>query len=203
MDNLKAIYNKIAKDWAKDHQEDSWWVEGINKFISYLNMGDKVLDVGCGAGTKSKYLIGKGLQVTGIDFSEEMIKLANQQVPAGTFFVMDIKDLSDLKNTFAGILAQAVLLHIPKKEVSHVLQQLKDTLDQNGYLYIAVKELRPGGKEEETVVENDYGYEYSRFFSYFTLDEIKGYLKNLQMETLYENSVQTGKTTWLQVIAQK
>lgn len=203
MDDLKATYNRIAKDWTKDHRDDTWWVEGTDKFVSYLNVGDTVLDVGCGAGTKSKYLAGKGLQVTGIDFSEEMIKLASQQVPTGKFFVMDIKDLSGLKNIFSGILAQAVLLHIPKKEVRHVLEQLKDKLNQGGYLYIAVKELKPGGKEEEIVVKNDYGYEYAMFFSYFTLDEIKEHLKNLQMEILYEDSVRAGKTKWLQVIARK
>jgi len=40
-------------------------------------------------------------------------------------------------------------------------------------LYIAVREKRPGRVEEEIKNESDYRYPYQRFFSYFTLDEIK------------------------------
>ena len=94
--DLKDTYNKIAKDWHKDHQKDEWWVVGTDKFVSLLAENDLVLDVGCGAGTKSKYLIGKGLEVVGIDFSKEMIKIAKKEVPAGRFMVLDLDDIENL-----------------------------------------------------------------------------------------------------------
>jgi hypothetical protein len=28
--DLKSTYNKIAEDWHKNHQQDDWWVEGID-----------------------------------------------------------------------------------------------------------------------------------------------------------------------------
>lgn len=74
--NLKETYNKIADDWFKDHKVDDWWVEGTDQFISLLKPGASVLDVGCGAGLKSKYLSEKGLQVVGIDFSDKFIERA-------------------------------------------------------------------------------------------------------------------------------
>ena len=49
-------------------------------------------------------------------------------------------------------------------------KKFKNKLNPNGVLYLAVKEKRK--VEEEIATENDYGYEYERFFSYFTLDEI-------------------------------
>ncbi len=202
MDDLKATYNKIAESWDEDHARDTWWIEGTDRFISYLKPGASVLDVGCGAGTKSKYLIGKGLQVTGMDFAENMVELAQKKVPAGRFLAMDVNDLSGLQQSFDGILAQAVLLHISKRDVPKVLKELKDKLRPSGYLYVAVKEIRPGGKEEEVVTESDYGYEYSRFFSYFALDELKRYFQDAGMKILYENVVASGKTNWIQVIGQ-
>ncbi len=82
--DLKDTYNKIAEDWHKDHTQDDWWVDGTLKFISLVGVGKEVLDVGCGAGTKSKFLKENGLSVTGIDFSEKMIEIAkreNHEVP--------------------------------------------------------------------------------------------------------------------------
>lgn len=201
--DLKATYNRIAEDWSRDHHGDTWWVEGTDTFVSFLKPESLVLDVGCGAGVKSQYLLGKGLEVVGVDFSEKMIEIAKREVPGATFYVADIKDLSGLQETFDGILAQAVLLHIPKAEAGAVVRGLRDKLVNGGYLYIAVKQKREGGREEEVLKENDYGYEYERFFSYFTLPEIQKYVADAGMEMRYENVALSGHTNWIQVICRK
>ena len=187
----------------RDHHEDTWWTEGVDKYLSFLKAGASILDVGCGAGIKSKYLTNKGFDVTGIDFSEEMIKIAKKQVPSGKFLVKDIKNPLNLKVLFDGVFVQAILLHFPKKEVASILKNIIESLKPGGYLYIAVKELRPGGKEEEIVKEEDYGYEYERFFSYFTIDEIKNYVIEAGTEIIYENITSSEKNNWIQIVAQK
>jgi SAM-dependent methyltransferase len=201
--DLKSTYNKIAKDWMQDHHGDTWWVEGTDKYLSFFDSNASILDVGCGAGEKSKYLVKKGFRVTGIDFSEEMIALAKQQVPAGKFFVKDIKQSLRLEETFDGVFAQAVLLHISKKEVIGVIKNIIKPLKTGGYFYVAVKELRSGKPDEEIVKENDYGYDYERFFSYFTLEEIKGYVTEIGMSIVFEIVASSGKTNWIQIIAKK
>ena len=201
--DLRETYNRIAKDWHHDHNDDDWWKEGADKFIGLLGPGDLVLDVGCGAGIKTKYLIEKGLQVIGIDNSEGMLTIAKENAPHGKFHCMDLRGINQLSDQFAGIFAQAVLLHIPKKEVSSVLENLTSKLKSGGYLYLTVKEQRPGGPEEETVTESDYGYEYERFFSYFTVDDLKSFLQNAKLKIVYEKILPTGKTQWLQLISQR
>lgn len=205
--DLKDTYNRIAEDWHEDHQSDDWWYEGTDKFISYFEKGDSILDVGCGCGTKSKYLIDKGLNVTGIDFSENFIDIAKKEVIGGEFLVMDINDINKLDKTFDGIFIQAVLLHIPKKEVENLLNEIIKKLKVDGYLYVAVKEKREGGVDEEIKKENDYGYEYERFFSYYIIEEIKSYFKNIGLEIIYNNdntpSRTSGATNWIQIIGKK
>jgi hypothetical protein len=73
-------------------------------------------------------------------------------------------------------------------------------LKPGGYLYIGVKEPWPGQKEEGILKESDYGYDYERFFSYFTLDEVKRYFTDLGMGVVYGNVATAGKTKWAQVI---
>lgn len=201
--NLKDTYDKIAEDWHQDHRKDDWWIEGTNKFISFLKKGDLVLDVGCGGGTKSKYLIQKGLNVIGIDFSGKMIEIAKREVPNGTFIVKDLADVETLDYTFDGIFAQAVLLHIPKSKAKEAIQRMVDKLKKRGYLYIAVKARKPGGAEEEMCVEEDYGYRYERFFSFFSLEEIKQHMEESGFNIIYETSTHSSRTNWIQVIAQK
>lgn len=202
-DELKATYNKIAKDWNTDHKEDTWWIGATDDFLSLLSPNAIILDVGCGGGFKTKYIKDKGFQAEGIDFSEEMIKEAKEIFPDITFEVMDLYNLEKLQKTFDGIFAQAVLLHVPKNRIVEVLEKLKSKLNKGGLLYIAVKEARDSSVEEEIKKENDYGYEYERFFSYFNLNELKNYFKGADLEVVSEKIVTSGKTNWINIVGRK
>lgn len=200
---LKKTYNKIAQNWGDDHSGDTWWVEGADKFLEFLPKGSSVLDLGCGSGYKTKYIKEKGYDVEGCDFSEEMIKISKKNFPGIIFEVFDIYDLDKLDKKFDGIFCQAVLLHIPKKDVISILDKMKSLLNVDGYLYIAVKEKRDFEPEEEIKKENDYGYEYERFFSYFTIEELSDYFNKLDMQVVYKISNGSPKRTWINIIAKK
>lgn len=201
--DLKATYNKIAEDWFKDHDDDTWWQEGTEKFLAELSKSATILDVGCGAGLKSRYLASRGFRVTGIDFSEKMIEIARRESPEILFDVVDVYELDSYPKSFDAVFAQAVLLHIPKNRVREVLLKLKEKINSNGLLYIAVKGMRDDGVEEATKKEEDYGYEYERFFSFFTLPELEGYLQELDMEVIWKTSTTSGRAEWLQIVGRK
>lgn len=201
--NLKDTYNRIADDWDKGHQADDWWVKGTNAFASLFKRGASVLDAGCGGGTKSRYLTDKGLRVTGVDFSEKLIAIARRKVPEADFRVLDLWGIESMGEAFDGVFAQAVLLHVPKAKVVEQLRRLSSVLRAGGYLYVAVKERKSGGPEEETKQENAYGYPFERFFSYFTMEELKGYLREVGLALYYESTSPFESMRWIQVIAQK
>lgn len=205
--DLKDTYDKIAGQWHKDHQADDWWQEATDLFISHLKPSATVLDVGCGGGTKSRYLLSKGLKVTGIDFSENLLVIAKREVPQAKFILLDLYNLDKLEKKFDGIFMQAVLLHIPKKDAEKVLRKAVQKLNPGGYIYLGVKEKIPGGPDEETKKENDYGYDYERFFSYFTVEDFEQYFKNLGLEMIYKDVKPPSRTArrsnWMQVIGKK
>ena len=203
--NLKETYNRIAEDWHRDHSHDDWWVEGTDIFIKELPLGAHILDVGCGSGVKSKYLINHGFKVIGIDISDKLLEIAKREVPKGEFREFSMYDLDAMTETFDGVFAQASLLHIPKKDAGGVVKKMANRLVPGGALYIAVKEIRENQPEEETVKENDYGYEYERFWSYFTMTELEQYLTDagLKIISKLRNPNPSGKTIWIQIIGQK
>src|SRR3989338_3237299 len=201
--NLKDTYNKIAGDWFRQHQPDSWWHEGTDKFISSLKAGASVLDVGCGAGLASKYLVEKGLSLVGIDFSEKLIEIAKREVPLGKFLVMDMNNLGSLEEHFDGLYVKASILHLAKKEVPDFMLKLKERFKPNGFIYIAVKGANKGQQEEQVKIEHDYGHTYERFFSFFFLPEMEKYFTDAGFKVIWKKVALTGQTNWIEIIGQR
>ena len=197
--SLKDTYNRIAEDWHRDHLKDDWWIPDAERFVALLPSQSLVLDVGCAGGVKSRWLKERDLRVIGIDISEKMIEIARGFCPDVDFRVMDMHDIGTLPETFGGIFAQASFLHLPKKDVPAVIAACVSRLESGGLLYAAVKEVRPGRGEEEHKTENDYGYDYTRFFSYYTLDEMKRLFTDAGLTLVHAETVEG----WIQTIGRK
>lgn len=202
--DLRETYDRIAADWVKDHEADTWWVEAAERFASRLIPGAKVLDVGCAGGVKSQFFHDRGLDVSGIDVSSKMVALAQARVPDATFLVADLLETLPFHDgSFDAVFAQAVLLHIPKLDVPSVIRELKRVLKPGGWMQIAVKERRPGQPEEQVVTESDFGYPYERFFSYFTQSELELNLRSAGLELVDVDVTPAGATRWLQLVVRK
>lgn len=200
---LRDTYNTIAEDWHKDHSDDTWWKNIVERFTMMLKPGSTVLDVGCGGGIMAKYLSEKGLTVTGIDFSENQIAIAKREVPAAKFMVADLYDLDSIEGQFDAVFAQAVLLHIPKKDITGIMEKLVAKLRDGGYMYIAVKKRESNEQEEVVLQENDYGKSFERFFSYFLAPEVQDFVQRAGLQTVFSETTQSGNTKWIQIIAKK
>lgn len=75
---VRKGYDKIAKEYHADrHVFDN--KRELEEFVSLLPRNSKVLDVGCGAAVPFiKFLVEYGFDVTGVDFSESMLRLAEK-----------------------------------------------------------------------------------------------------------------------------
>lgn len=201
--DLRKNYNRIASEWHKTHKHDDWWIVGTDAFASFLQSGDLVLDVGCAGGVKSHYLMDNDLRVVGIDFSDRMIEIAKREVPKGEFHVLDMRKVDTLDTLFDGIFMQASLLHIPRNEAGSVIRSMSGVLNKGGYLYVAVKDKKPGRGDEEIKLENDYEKPCEIFFGYFTTDEIRTHLEQAGLYVVFEHTVPSGNARWIQMIGKK
>ncbi len=201
--DLRDTYNRIAAEWHRDHQSDDWWLGGTRRFIGLLPAGASVLDAGCAGGVKSRFLMAEGLSVTGVDFSEKFIEIARREVPEGRFFVWDLRKIGEFPEAFDGVFLQAGLLHFRKAEAPAILQSLAGRLRPGGILYVAVKARRDDGIEEAVLEEDDYGYPYERFFSYYGQEELAGLMEDTGLGILWSDLTPSGGTGWIQIIAKK
>jgi len=61
----------------------------LPSIISTHIQGSKAIDFGCGTGRSSRFLKNLGFDVTGIDISPEMIKLAKERDPEGVYELVE------------------------------------------------------------------------------------------------------------------
>lgn len=95
--------------------------------------GSRVIDLGCGNGTLSKKLAGRGYQVLGVDASEEMIALARTDYPDLKFTVSDATTFS-LEEKADAIFSNAVLHWIDKEKQPVLLANIAGNLKPGGEL---------------------------------------------------------------------
>ncbi|MHA2429725.1 MAG: class I SAM-dependent methyltransferase [Promethearchaeota archaeon] len=133
-DMVKKSYNKIAASYYS-HRDLSKFNGELDKFVDFLPKNGHVLDVGCGAGIPTgKYLVSRGLKVTGIDISDTMLEMARKNVPEAEFINKDMNNLDFNKNSFDGIISVYALFHVPKNNHPNIFKQFFKILKPGGIL---------------------------------------------------------------------
>lgn len=95
----EADYNRVAKYYDDvigiGFDTDKYLKEKIKRYNKNVR---SVLELGCGTGNNLLPFAGN-IELTGIDISEEMLKIARKKVPRCSFYRMDIREFS-LDNKF-------------------------------------------------------------------------------------------------------
>jgi SAM-dependent methyltransferase len=87
---LVRYYDKIY--WWKDYDREAGFL--VKVLRKYHVQGRRVLEVACGTGSHSKILAARGYEVTGVDFSEDMLKIARRKLKGHAKFIRgDMRDL--------------------------------------------------------------------------------------------------------------
>ena len=130
MDSIE-YYNKYA---AKVYEDtvDVDMSEIMEEFLKLLEEGDTILDLGCGSGRDSLTMYEMGFDVTPLDASEEMCKLA--EIHTGLDVLQMTFDEMEFEDVFDGIWACGALVHVPKNEMPEILGRLHDALCHHGVL---------------------------------------------------------------------
>lgn len=134
-------WDNNAEDW--DQRSEKMWEQGSRKTIlpfvqSHFEIKQHVLDVGCGSGYGSLKLQQAGYDVTGVDISEEMIRLAKQKRSNENirFQQADINDLPFADATFDAMLSINVIEWTKVPEVA--LNEMTRVLKSGGLLCVGV-----------------------------------------------------------------
>ena len=136
-----AAFDTIGASYEDAFGNNAVQLDSVNWLLARLPDSARVLDAGCGTGVPTaRILADAGCRVVGIDISQEMLRLAREQVPGAEFLRMDMADLHLGDLTFHGITAFFSLLMLRKQQFGDTLAHLVSHLTPGGYFVLSMVE---------------------------------------------------------------
>lgn len=137
---------KAYNAWAKQYDTDENLTRDLD-IQSTIETLDKykfgnVIELGCGTGKNTSWLLKKAKKIISIDFSQEMLNLAEAKIKDDRvrFVKANLNDDWAIESDFADLITCSLTLeHI--KDFNHIFTQANQKLKKNGLFFIS--ELHP------------------------------------------------------------
>ena len=122
-----------------------------DRLASHIELGQQVLDLGCGTGALTIRAAQRGAKVKGIDIKAQMLEIAEQRVKiAGATESVDLVEMGvaeldgEEAQSYDAVMSGLCLSELSEDEVTYTLKEVARILLPGGLLLIA-DEVRPKG----------------------------------------------------------
>lgn len=180
-------WNKVASLYASKFMHLNCYDESYDLLIDMLPTGSsKVLEVGCGPGNITRYLLSKrpDLQIMGIDVAPNMIELAKLNCPTANFETMDCRDISFIEDHFNAIVSGFCIPYLSSNDCKQFLKDSTNLLKPKGLIYLSFVAGIPDQSKYQIGSSGD-----RVFFNYHELDFIVSIFKDLNFNFIFKHEV--------------
>jgi SAM-dependent methyltransferase len=137
---VRASYDRVADNYVAMGMGDlgltPWLRAALSAFAEEVRGLGPVLDVGCGPGTVSAFLAGRGVDVSGVDLSPRMVSHARRLHPGLRFEVASATELRLTDGAFGGVLGWWSLFNLPRDLLPGVLASFGRALVPGGQVLL-------------------------------------------------------------------
>jgi len=169
---------KAYDSWAEQYDSDGNKTRDLDAYATKEILSqykfEHVLELGCGTGKNTLWLLEKAKQIIGLDFSSEMLNSAREKIKNKKvrFLKTDLNNKWKVEDQFADLVTSSLTLeHIA--DLDHIFCQANEKLIENGIFYIC--ELHPfkqytGSKAK---YKTEHGTEELTVFTHHVSDYLK------------------------------
>ncbi|WP_199900107.1 class I SAM-dependent methyltransferase [Caldalkalibacillus mannanilyticus] len=127
---MEVLYNHIGKNYDVTRQAD---LEIVNCLKRHLQVEEGlVLDVACGTGNYTVALKNAGLDMVGVDVSDEMIRQAQEKMKEINWNIADVKKLPFSSRTFKGATCILAIHHFD--HLVEAFQEVYRVIDEGRFV---------------------------------------------------------------------
>ncbi len=176
-------YHKIAKLYQDKFMDMSLYDESYNRICELVeNKNAKILEVGCGPGNITKYLLKNrpDFEILGVDMAEGMIELAKLNNPTARFELMDARSIEKITHKFDAIVIGFCVPYLSKEDCRKLIHDCSNLLNDKGLLYFSLVEgdyLKSGWETNNKGIDSVYFY-------YHELEYLQMYLEKYNFENV-------------------
>ncbi len=172
-DETFVTWNNIASLYQDQFMHLDLYNESYDFICQFIEKDHaQVLDMGCGPGNISKYLLSKrpDFDLLGIDMAPNMIALAKQNNPTANFLQMDCRMIHRINKKFDAIIGGFCIPYLSPQETQELILNASALLNNLGLIYLSFVEGDPNRSEFKV---SSGGRVY---FHYHRLETIQSYL---------------------------
>jgi ubiquinone/menaquinone biosynthesis C-methylase UbiE len=206
--NPHQAYNSWASQYdTNDNKTRDLEAKALRDILSTISF-NSILEIGCGTGKNTEWLLQKAQRITAVDLSEEMLSKAKEKIQSDNieFIQFDINnDWNFTERTFDLIAFSLVLEHI--ENLDHIFKEVYKKLNDEGFVYIG--ELHPFKQYTGTKArfETKEGLQivqcYNHHISDFIQSAKKYGLKLIGLDEYFDNEDKTSIPRILILLFQK
>lgn len=191
--NSKEYWNE--EYWKKYLEENNGkeldflsdlWIEKYSDIFINIPRG-KAIDLGCGLGQYTDYLLSEGFDVFSCDISNEVLKTLKSRNPKLKTLELDMTSTFPFKdNSIKLVFANLSIHYFDEASTKKLLAEIRRVLDRDGYFMGTVNSTKTIELTGLEVIEPNYYYGYGKYGRYFDKKQIDNFFKEFDFVILKE-----------------
>lgn len=183
------------------------WLDKYSDEFKKVTIGD-ALDLGCGLGQYTKYLLDKGFTTTSADISKDVLEKVQENYPETKTIVLDMsKPLPFEEEQFDLVFANLSIHYFDEETTIKLLKEIRRILKDGGYFIGSVNSSKTYKfiKDVAITIEPNYYKENGRNVRLWDKEQFDYFFKDFRIEVLKEVETKRWNLTKImwEFIAQK